>query len=309
MPSPRQDLLLKLFNYAVFLFVGIIILEIIYLSFDLSLGDFEYLLDWFALALLVIVLVLFALNFGLVRKLFLQARLRRELHLQQRLRSIFKLARWKHRLTLSISFLGYLVFLAGLFILVLAIAFDASLELFAFPVAIIALGLSFTSLHFMKRGRERLDVVRHLHDALSVLEKSVGEVSDQPVSIDAEQYDQIARIERSHIIADRLRSIAAGSKEAPTSGYMIQQSHEMIVDKVKLDSHTRLLVEDQILKLTGDPMSTVPMVNSDNERFQISVPDTDIVLLYQVDQKNRRIRVLSLRSAGPDHPYEQPPEE
>ena len=160
------------------------------------------------------------------------------------------------------------------------------------------LGLSFIFLHFMRRGKQRLDVVRGLRASLSKYEKSFEQDKLQRINIDAKEYDKIARMERAQIIRDRQQSIDMGLKKARTFGYLIQKSREMQAAKARLEPSIKILVENQILQFRTEPVPTGSSEDLDTGTFRLQVPDTDVEIVYQVDQDNRRIKIFSLQTAG-----------
>lgn len=313
MPSRRQTTYFRLFNLIVYLFIGIGVVTIVGHGFGFH-KEMMWLWGLQGIVLFLII-VLFFLNLGFVGKLKNQAKLRRQLRLDQNLKALFKAQRRETKVsnlwTLLISILGYplvAIGLSGFVILLLVAVVDRDwgpLVGSAAGLGLTVLGLSFIFLHFMRRGKQRLELVDRLRATLSKYEDAFGQDGEQRVSIDADEYDQIARIERAHIIADRQRSIDQGLKEARTSGYLIQRSHEMQAAKAKLDPATAVLVENQILQLTTDPMPTGTAQHPDTGIFRLRVPETEVEILYKVDEDSRRIRVGKLLTSDSDDSSER----
>jgi hypothetical protein len=78
----------------------------------------------------------------------------------------------------------------------------------------------------------------------------------------------------------------------------MQKSREILAAEAKLDFDTRLLVENQILRLTTEPFPDGHINDPDTGTIRLFVPDTSVEIVYQVDQDNRRIGLLSLQKTN-----------
>ena len=193
LPSRRQETLFRLFNLVVYLFSGIGAVAIVGHLFGFH-TQMQWLWGLEGIVFLPIV-VLFFLNMGLVGKLRNQARLRRRLGLNQDLKALFKAQRREKKFSniwaLLVSILGYPLVVIGLFVfglfLFIATAFTDSELLIASAagLGLTVLGLSFIFLHFMRRGKQRLELVHRLRTILSRYEDALGQDGAQTVSIDA----------------------------------------------------------------------------------------------------------------------------
>ena len=318
MPSRKEELYFRYFNLVVYAFFGLCVLLVSLEPTKKGIYQNIWLWGWgLAGVLSLAILPLFFLNLGFMKKLRRQAKLRRRLNLDTYFKPLFRAQRrestFSNFWTLLVSFTGYGFVLLGLILLIFSIALIFSKggvkEIgLLFPVSFVGLvgfalavvGLSSIFLHFMRRGEARLKVVNDLQTSLSKHEKSFEEDSQQRISIDADEYDLIARIERAQIIADRQRSIDKGVKEARTAGYLIQQSRDVIDSKSRLDPAIRPLVEDQILQLTTDPAPIGSREEPGSGLIRLLVPETPVEIVYQVDRDNHRLRVFSLgtRASG-----------
>lgn len=305
MPSRRQEALFRWFNFAVYTLLGLAAAIGV-----AAVAEFETIALWLwgAQGIIVVTLtVLFFLNLGLIRKLWNQARLRRRLRLDQHFEAAFRAerseSRLKNYLTFILSILGYPSVIAGFFIIASAFVllfldfglFYSVLAL-SIGIAFATVGLSLVSFHFMLRGKQRLDLVRRLQENLSKRYDANEQEVDDSFAVDPDYYNEIARIERTQIITDRQISIEKGLEEESTTDYVIQQSREVIAAKAELDQQTNSLVDDQILQLTRNPLPVGSTRDPDSRIAHLPVREASVEITYQVNEKERRIRVLSLRA-------------
>lgn len=304
MPSRRQELLFRLFNLSVFTFLGTFAVAVLAaVAEPPGMNEVAEMLWWISGLLILSTVVLFFLNLGLMRMLMRQARLRRRLQLVQSLKDAFKAKRRHGRirnvLTLIMALLGPVLVLAGgslilLYLLWFGIEIHYVLSVL-FILIVLALSLPF--LHFMRRGKQRLEIVTNLQATL-LGHKEVFE-SDQESTLDisSADYYKIAGIERAHIIDDRAKSIIRAHKESPDSSYVIQKSREMLGANAELDLNARARVDDQILHLMTNPSPPGVTEDPGTGYLRLSVPETSVDILYQVDEERHRIRLLALPSS------------
>jgi hypothetical protein len=309
MPSRRQELLFRLFNWSVFAFLGTVVVAGLATVFDVFGGprmqDIAVVLLWISALPILSTVILFVLNLGMMRMLFRQARLRRRLQLVQSLKDTFKAKRRHDRIrnifTLFVAFLGpVFVVVVGSFVLLILLWVGTETHyVFGVLFVLIVLALSLAFLHFMRRGKQRLEVVTNLQASLLGRREVFESDQESILDISSTDYNRIASIERAHIIDDRANSIKMGHKESLNSSYVIQKSHKMLGATSGLDLKARVRVNDQIIRLMTNP--SPPGVTEDpgtEKILRLSVPETSVDILYQVDEKRHRIRVLDLRSAA-----------
>jgi hypothetical protein len=249
-----------------------------------------------AVACYVALIPLLVVNLGMVRRLIRAARLRRILGLAAGLDPHFRERRrhnrWINRLTLVMSVVGYFSLAIGLLLLFLEL-----LEPDPWGLAIIAVtfawGLSCVALHFMARGVERLQVISYLHDALVESMASQPAGTAAPVTIPAEHYDAISRLERAQVQADRKRSIAAGLQERADS-YVLRLSRSFVKEEQDLDGEVLSIVNEALYRLTRNP----PGAPAAPQPSFVPVPGTPLEMVCQVDHDRREVRVYSLRDTA-----------
>jgi hypothetical protein len=69
----------------------------------------------------------------------------------------------------------------------------------------------------------------------------------------------------------------------------------MLVQKDQLDLETRAHVEAAILQLSAEPSALEAAKDKDAGVLRLAVPETSIQILYQIDEEQRRILLLSLK--------------
>jgi hypothetical protein len=310
MPSPRQQLCFRLFNWSIHLFVAVILCNLI----AMIVGADDIVLQVNAVAFGVLslaVVVCFFLNLGLIWKLVRHAKLRRRLRLAGKLRTAFKAKRRSGRLrnilTALIAVFGAFFVPVGavLFVVMILIMIDDSnpdlqnyLAISSVASTALILGISLVSLHFMRRGKERLDVITGLQASLLQGKEDPAGRADVASEISTSAYDKIARMERAHIIADRAQSIKSAAKEAADSSYLIQMSRDLAGAKAQLDSHSRLQVDDEVLKLMTEPRPPEAKTDSKTGHLLLRVPETSVSIRYDIDEAGHRIRLYTLESAA-----------
>lgn len=304
MPSRRQELWFRLFNLSVFAFLGTFAIAVLATVPNKPGMENIALVLWVISGFLILsTVVLFFLNLGLMRALMRQARLRRRLQLGKSLKDAFKArrrrGRMKNILTLIIAFLGVIIVPAGvLFVVPLLFWFVPTPYVLGFLFILTVLALSLVFLHFMRRGKQRLEIVTSLQASLLGRKEVFESDQESTLDISSADYYKIASIERAHIIDDRAKSIKMAHKESPDSSYVVQKSREMLGAKAKLDLNARVRIDDQIFHLMTNPLP--PGVTEDPETgyLRLSVPEASVDILYQVDEERHRIRLLALQSSA-----------
>ena len=298
LPSSRQAKLYRAFNLSAFALAGVFVVGFFLLMgadtivggevFSLTVG----ILTLAAIAFSVSTLVLFVLNAGLMRKLYQHAQLRQRLKLAYYFRPAFtaqrRVRRFGNLVTMLIIGLGVWVTLTGLIGLVVSFAMSSRAPEFVLfglaSLALIGSGLGLGALHFVRRGKERLEVVQRLQDTLS---KQAADPSGAGATVSPEEYHAIARIERAQIIRDRASSIVSARREAEGAGYVCQSSRQMREAKSRLAPEVLAKVEGAIEELLRNPSpagGSVPVAGTAlSIRFDVD-PARHLVRLHGVTE-------------------------
>ena len=322
LPTRRQIFLYHAFNVSAFSIVvaGALLL----VSYGMGLDAFRATVDAEIISELTMIglviaaisaagmLVLFPLNFGLMRKLYQHAKMRKRLKLANYFAPAFsadrKMKKLTNFLTMVMFAFGLLIFASGIMLVVLAIIDLLTTDFFsneplvfliilACALALMITGVSFSSIHFVRRGRRRLDVVRKLEQSLE--KQSVGGVSDDPgvsATLSASEYNAIAGIERQQIIRDRATSIAAGRKET-TVGYTCQTSRQMYQTKSGLSPEMLVKVEGSIADLLKDPTAVGHAEGVASGEHVLRVAGTPLSIHYAVDSQRHLVQLFELENA------------
>jgi hypothetical protein len=304
-PSAREDWLFRLLNLAVW---GAVTLTAFYLVMHLLPG-FEHGSEalWLARAIAVLfvaIVPVFVVNWRLVKKLRTAARQRRRLapSFRRRLMNRFKARRRQHRLinlaTLVLSLVGYVVAVVALLGLIVELLPDPAPlntgRVTLYSVAVV-FGLSCVFLHFMARGRERLQVIAELRSSLLASRSSANDSQLSP-----EDYDEITRIERGQIAADRRRSVKAAARESLEYAYGLREHRAFREAKLQLSPETLMRVQACIDQLTSGPGAVAGIGRADDATAYIHVPETSLQIGFTVDRDAREIRLLSLSALTMD---------
>jgi hypothetical protein len=255
-----------------------------------------------ALAMLPILL----LNLKLVSRLWRAARMRRRLGLTEPLAAVFQAQRRK---TWLLNFLTAVLAVVGVVFVLLAVAVPAivreelevtgsrSVLIGLFIGLYLILGITLISLHYLRRGMERLAVVEGLRTTLSAVASDRKEQAGA-VSVSPEDYDLIAKIERDQIIRERYQNIARSKAGARTSGYVVQMGVEAQQGKSRLPAAERLLVDEQIVKLMADPQSSDVVTDPQRGLRRLPVANTSAEILFEVDEADRRVKIVGIESSA-----------
>jgi hypothetical protein len=316
LPSRWQRRVYYLFNFAQWSLSSSILILLVTSGFYLDEPNAPLavlVLLWVVLILSLLIIPLFFLNLGLVGKLWRHARLRRELGIREGLRDSFKMARRQGRIrnwiTRFMAIAGVLIVIIALVAVVfIHISFtlkDIYLDteggiplLISFGIFVV--GLSLFSLHFIRRGRERLNVVAQLQDSLRIPETATDDVTEVEISPDV--YSQIAQIERSHIIQERQRSIGRGHSDDDGVTHLVQTSVMAQKAKASLEPGTRVRVQNQIVELMYDPRPEESRPEQDTGLIVLRVPGTSIDIKYLVKDDTGTIQVYFIETGKDDSP-------
>ena len=243
---------------------------------------------------------LWILNLGLVRKLWGMARARHRLGLNEALVPAFRAERSKHRLwnilTASLAVLALVVILFGTVGVMTESTFSLGDKVILLTVLPIV-GLSFGSIHYVRRGMERLGVVERLYSDLQPLVNAEAAPGD--VKIPEHDYEIIARLERNQITERREQSAARATHDPNAFGYAVQLSFAAQEAKDGLPAEEQNRVDEEILRLVREPQSEMRRSVPDTDGLHtVRVKDSAVDLRYRIDDAAQRIQIARI---VPDH--------
>jgi hypothetical protein len=304
-PSPREELLFRLLNQLVWGAVGMTALYLLLRRFEVD-EDAARPVAWAAAVIYILIIPFFILNWRLVHRLQRAARLRKALapSLRRRLMDAFTARRGQRRLanlaTLALTLLGGVIVLVGVFgLMVELIRFvigDSMVRARLILAAVMTVfGLSCIFLHFMARGRERLQIVVELRSSLLGSRNAANETQ-----LAAEDYDEITRIERAQISSDRKRSLRAASDVRLQNPFSSKENRAVRDAKLALAPDSMANVQACIDRLIADPRADVERTQTRDGISFVRVPETSFEIGYSVDWEACEIKILSLGSTGQD---------
>ena len=317
LPTARQTTLYRWFNVSAFSLAGVSVFWFIAAGMageiSDSMGDepfeiFALLLNGAAGLLSLSTTVLFFLNGGLIRKLYRLAKLRARLRLAGYFEPAFsatrKATRVGNAVTAAIIMLGLLMMGAGAGGIVAAsLMLDSRsfitltkpqfLLVVAVSLAVIAAGLGLVSLHFMRRGKQRLETVLALQETLA---RQASAPAQAEVKLSSDEYAAIARIERGQIIRDRADSILSARAEAGALDYLCQTSRQMNEAKSKLAPDLLAKVEGTITGLLNNPAAASMGEDSPGGSRTIPVSGTSLKIHFDVDPDRHVVRLRGLEA-------------
>ena len=303
--SRRQKKLLNLLNIALYGFLlcfSFMILEDFLVRKELIIkgSGFEVVLfevlGLSVVAFLASILILFTLSGTLLWNLWRQSRHVRTLGLSEVLKAPWKAERRKRR-TRNI----FTLILPGLWLLFNSFLLDrlaGDEDPTEYQIAALAIiwfvSLALFVMHFLRRGKEQLEVVARLQDSLSDFQEKAAQTDEGSIDVSSDTYEQIAQIERAQITRDRAESILAGPEKPGDATYFMQKSRTVREALAHLDATTKLRVHDQIDALITEPHPAGATENPDSKTWRLRVPDTLVDIHYKVDKGQRFIMILSL---------------
>src|SRR4029077_14907490 len=110
----------------------------------------------------------------------------------------------------------------------------------------------------------------------------------------AEDYDELTRIERAQISADRRRSLKAASGKSLDSQYSSKEHRSVRDAKLALVPETLVKVQACIDRLVAHPPAYDEATQIRDRVSYVRVPDTSLEIGFSVDREAREIKVLSL---------------
>lgn len=317
--SPFQRHVHRLFNWTfVVVIVGYVVVAVV--TFILIEGkgfsDVEAALpaSWMLLTVgfvvaslgLFLMVVLFLLSLGLVRKLWSMARARRRLGLTEPLAPAFKARRREHLFRNLVT--GAIVVFGVLFIFgsLIKVGLEPSLMTFGIFLFNLLIGFSFGSLHFIRRGIERHAIVEELDAELRMAASRLADDPAEAVKIDELTYDIIASLERHQIIQQRHESIRRAAEDPDAFGYALYMSFAAQEAKDRLPLDEKNLVDQQILQLLSGPKSSGDRAkfDADGDMRRLPVKGTSVEIRFRVDETSQRIQIAQIlsRSFNRDDP-------
>lgn len=294
--------LLNVAVYSVGVTFGIALLASVLAGFDMSDGvtgffdsaaDFSvFILFTFGTAIIAVIAVLLTFNFRLILKFFRLNKLIHTLGLADIFEAPWRAARDKKWLRNFLTFILGPLIIIGSAPLAVAYAFPAEEDLFM--VSGFVAGIAFMAMHLLRRIKEKIDVVARLQDTFERYRDQAAEEETKHVEIPEAVYDQFARVERAQILRERARSIQASYEESSNETYMVQKSRAVRASKADFDAAINLSIQNQIDALTTNPRPEGVTEDADSGILRVPVPKTPVALRFKVDDKLRRIEILSL---------------
>lgn len=159
-------------------------------------------------------------------------------------------------------------------------------------------GIALVASDFRRRRREMRNVLDRIDGLKRTLTGSEG--GEDTATLRA--WNQVAEIERLQIGRERAEALRAWKRGAGSDAYGLIKSRELIEASASLAPDVRLRVEEEADALTRNPQPSDAEVDAAFGTWRLHVPQTDIELLYAVDEAEHRIRLLSFREATASTP-------
>lgn len=254
----------------------------------------NYVLLGFSVLLLISIPIIFFLNLPLVKKIFQQNYLSRKIGhtklFNERWRALRKKRRFRNILTFIAGIIGLLYIWSGIYINFMADPGERS-ESLIFLVMCIIIGGVLISTHFIRRGKERLDVLtKTLLDA----QKTALQTDADQIDVPSKEYELIAQIERAQVSRSRQQSILNSLEKSKSQKYYIQKSYRVKEALSQIDINLRSFIEDRINDLITEPVPMDAIRDKDSNMYRISLSKLNVNIGYQVDNENNLIKILSL---------------
>ncbi len=323
----REQRFFWLFHIWVFLLVAVYILDGLrnLLLFDpgqhIDQVFISNILYWCYLVLAITIIPLLITNLKLAQKLWRQHRLRQTLGINAALKTAFRKERRRKRLINGLV-ITLIAFASVATLVSMAYVFSGFLDSLErhlnpplFPTlkhfgylifGRLMLCLSLITFYFLRLGKERSDVVNRMQQTLSEHRIDFKKNPDSQLDIDINDYNRIARLERTHIIDTRNLSIEKAHHKRNDDEFMIQRSRTMRDAMNSLNPKTRLQVEDRILRLLSQPRPVEAILDSETGYLQLLISDTNLSLQYQVEDDKHLIKIYSLKNTDTKFPEPVP---
>jgi hypothetical protein len=144
----------------------------------------------------------------------------------------------------------------------------------------------------VQRGREQMDIAADA-DRLRATLTSIAADANDNVVVPAAVLEKVAGIEQAQIARERAQAVAESVSAAKRgeTGYGVLIAREVSDRKASLPADSRLEVEELIDELVTEPQHGAGTLTA-------RTSDHSTELDYSVDETNRRIHILALRTAG-----------
>jgi hypothetical protein len=247
-------------------------------------------------------IVLLVANLALLLKTSRQRQLLKQIGLDDLSQSAWKVDRKRHRVR---RLLGSIVTIAGMFGLGIAIlgaivtATSPKAEIWDFVVIgfFVMVGVTILVWRSLERNRQRLDLVADANSLRATLTALQAD-ADAKVVVPAPVLESVARIEQAQIARERTQAVLAGVSAADR-GYAVQFAPGVSEQKTSLPVKSRLDLAELIDDLMANPY---PSAAHAEGILSARTADGSAEVDYSVDEQNRRIHVLALRTpAGESH--------
>lgn len=233
-------------------------------------------------------------NFGFVVKTLRQRKLVKQLGLREISYSAWK-ARRKRQLFVRIG--GALLTILGVALLIATVLFGWSIrsaEHIAFLLFLVAIAATPVVWRLVQRSRQQLAVIDDAASLRAILTSMHADAEDKIV-VPAAVLEKVAGIERAQIARERARAVLDGMSDAKR-GYGVLIAKEVAEQKAALPSDRRLEVEDLIDELTAESYPSAAGLREGGAVLSARTPDGSAEIDYSVDERNRRIHVVGLRT-------------
>jgi hypothetical protein len=257
----------------------------------LLLGKLGCCLAIVAIAAGFVALVLLLANSGLVLKTLRQRRLVKQLGLREISYSAWKADRKRHP-SISIGWTLLTVMAVAVLIGTVFIGWPASsaseIVTFLLFLAVAATPLAWL---LIQRSRQQLDVLddaSNLRELLKLMQADAGDTVVVPAAV----LEKVAGIEQAQIARERARAVVAGVSDS-NRGYGVLIAKDVAEQKASLPADRRLDVEALIAELMVQPSPS-------GDEQSARTADGSVEIHYSVDEQNRRIRVVALRTQEPN---------
>jgi len=144
----------------------------------------------------------------------------------------------------------------------------------------------------IQRSREQFEIVADSERLRATL-TSLHAGPEASVEVPAAVMENVARIEHAQIARERAQAVLAGVSAA-NRGYGVQLARSVLEQKASLPANLRLEVEDLIDQLTAEPYPSA--AQRADGTLSARTPDGSAEVGYSVDEQNRRIHVLAIRT-------------
>ena len=247
----------------------------------------------------------FLLNIRLILKQRRQRKLLRNLGLSKAFKAFWKRSRKRTRFYNSLDILmliiGLLIFYGSIHIILLIAAQATSsnpseliYRLLIFVPSIL-IGVAFVTVYTIRRDKERFEVIASVLSNLSIYKTEAERSNIDRINIPSNEYELMAKIERSQISQERQQVVEEHLNEPAISGYMVQKSKAVRDSLSQLAPAAEMLVRDSIDMLMTDPMPEGSVKDADSDVWHLRLPDIPAEIAFSIDEENQRVRVHYLK--------------